>query len=111
MILVRFPHPSGLRGKKRPAVVVQSDAYTGAVSTVVVAEVTKNLAMASDPAHVFIDTSTLDGRATGLVRDSVVSCLVLVTVYTDTVAQGLGTLWPALMPELDGCLKTALGLP
>ena len=25
----RFPHPSGLRGKKRPAVVVQSDAYTG----------------------------------------------------------------------------------
>ena len=45
VILVRFPHPSGLRGKKRPAVVVQSDAYTGAVSTLVVAEVTKNLSM------------------------------------------------------------------
>jgi hypothetical protein len=29
VILVRFPHPSGLRGKKRPAVVVQSDAYAG----------------------------------------------------------------------------------
>jgi mRNA-degrading endonuclease toxin of MazEF toxin-antitoxin module len=28
VILVRFPHPSGVRGKKRPAVVVQSDAYT-----------------------------------------------------------------------------------
>jgi len=27
VILVRFPHPSGQRGKKRPAVVVQSDAY------------------------------------------------------------------------------------
>ena len=80
--------------------VVRSDAYTGAVSTVVVAKVTKNLAMASDPAHVFIDTSTLDGRATGLDRDSVASpCPVLVTVYTDTVAQGLGTLWPALMPR------------
>ncbi len=50
VILVRFPHPSGLRGKKRPAVVVQSDAYAGAVSTLVVAEVTKNLTMASDPA-------------------------------------------------------------
>ena len=25
VILVRFPHPSGLRGKKRPAVIVQSD--------------------------------------------------------------------------------------
>jgi mRNA interferase MazF len=111
VILVRFPHPSGLRGKKRPAVVVQSDAYTGAVSTVVVAEVTKNLTMASDLACVFIDTSTPEGKATGLIRDSVVSCLVLVTVYTDTVAQGLGALSPALMQELDGCLKVALGLP
>jgi mRNA-degrading endonuclease toxin of MazEF toxin-antitoxin module len=111
VILVRFPHPSGLRGKKRPAVVVQSDAYTGALSTVVVAEVTKNLTMANDPACVFIDTSTAEGRATGLVRDSVVSCLVLVTVYLDTVAQGLGTLPPALMQKLDGCLKVALGLP
>jgi mRNA-degrading endonuclease toxin of MazEF toxin-antitoxin module len=111
VILVRFPHPSGLRGKKRPAVVVQSDAYTGALSTVVVAEVTKNLTMANDHACVFIDTSTPEGKATGLVRDSVVSCLVLVTVYVDTVAQGLGTLSPALMQKLDGCLKVALGLP
>ena len=37
VVLVRFPHPSGQRGKKRPAVVVQSDAYAGTVSTVVVA--------------------------------------------------------------------------
>jgi len=27
IILVRFPHPSGIRGKKRPAVVVQADVY------------------------------------------------------------------------------------
>jgi mRNA-degrading endonuclease toxin of MazEF toxin-antitoxin module len=38
VILVRFPHPSGQRGKKRPAVVVQSDAYANTVSTVVVGE-------------------------------------------------------------------------
>ena len=47
VVLVRFPHPSGPR-KKRPAVVVQSDAYLGTVNTVDVAEVTKNLTMASD---------------------------------------------------------------
>jgi mRNA-degrading endonuclease toxin of MazEF toxin-antitoxin module len=111
VILVRFPHPSGLRGKKRPAVVVQSDAYAGKVSTRVVAEVTKNLTMASDPACLFIDTSTPEGRATGLVRDSVVSCLVLVTVYTDTVAQALGTLSPTMNQRLDDCLKAALGIP
>ena len=111
VILVRFPHPSGLRGKKRPAVVVQSDTYAAKVNTLVVAEVTKNLAMANDPACLFIGTNTPEGKATGLVRDSVVSCLVLVTVYADAVAQVLGTLSPTLRQKLDGCLKVALGLP
>jgi mRNA interferase MazF len=96
VVLVRFPHPSGLRGKKRPAVVVQSDAYAGVVGTLIVAEVTKNLTMAGDPACLFIDVNTPDGKATGLIRDSVVSCLVLVTVYTDTVAQVLGSLSAAM---------------
>jgi mRNA interferase MazF len=111
VILVRFPHPSGLRGKKRPAVVIQSGAYAGVVNTVVVAEVTKNLAMASDPACLFIDVSTPEGKATGLVRDSVVSGLVLVTVYKDSVARVLGTLSPTLQQKLNDCLKAGLGLP
>jgi mRNA-degrading endonuclease toxin of MazEF toxin-antitoxin module len=33
VVLVRFPHPSGPRGKKRPAVIVQSDTYFSKVST------------------------------------------------------------------------------
>jgi len=111
VVLVRFPHPSGLRGKKRPAVSVQSDAYAGTVSTFVVAEVTKNLTMADDPACLFIDASTAEGRATGLVRNSVVSCLVLVTVYADAVTQVLGALSPTMTQKLDDCLKAALGLP
>jgi mRNA interferase MazF len=111
VVLVRFPHPSGLGGKRRPAVIVQSDAYAGVVSTFVVAEVTSNLAMASDPACLFVDTSTPEGQATGLVRDSVISCLVLVTIYGDTVAQVLGRLSPPMKLRLDGCLRAALGLP
>jgi mRNA-degrading endonuclease toxin of MazEF toxin-antitoxin module len=111
VILARFPHPSGLRGKKRPAVVVQSDAYAGTIGTLVVAEVTKNLTMASDPACLFIDTSMPEGRATGLTRDSVVSCLVLMTIYVDRVAQVLGTLSPTMKQKLNDCLKVALELP
>ena len=111
VILVRFPHPSGQRGKKRPAVVVQSDAYASAVSTVVVAEVTKNLTMKGDPACLFIDVNTPDGKATGLLTDSVVSSLVLDTVYSDTVAQVLGSLSPTLLQKFDNCLKVGLGLP
>jgi len=111
VVLVRFPHPSGLRGKKRPAVIVQSDSYASVVSTVIVAEVTSNLTMASDPACLFIDTNTSDGRATGVVRDCVVSCLVLVTVYADTIVQSLGCLSPAMLNKLDNCLKAAMALP
>src|SRR5947209_6639686 len=111
VVLVHFPHPSGVRGKKRPAVIVQSHAYTGVVGTLVVAEVTKNLMMQSDPACLFIDVNTPDGRATGLVRDSVVSCLVLGTVYADAIAQVLGTLSPTMRQKLNDCLKAALALP
>ena len=111
VVLVRFPHPSGQRGKKRPAVVVQSDGYAGAVRTVIVAEVTKNLTMKGDPACLFIDVSTPEGKATGLLVDSVVSSLVLDTVYVDTVAQVLGSLSTSLLQKLDDCLKVGLGLP
>src|SRR5438477_5225199 len=97
VILVRFPHLSGVRGKKRPAVVVQSDAYNQAVSTLVVAEVTKNLTMAGDPACLFIDGGTPEGQATGLIHNSVVSCLLLATVDADRVATVLGTLSPTMM--------------
>ena len=111
VILVRFPHPSGQRGKKRPAVIVQADAYASAVSAVVAAEVTKNLAMKDDPACLFVDVNSPEGKATGLVRDSVVSSLVLVTVYADTVVKVLGILSPTMQKKLDDCLKIGLGLP
>src|SRR5260370_21643891 len=111
VVLVRFPHPSGQRGKKRPAVVVQSDAYASTVRTVVVAEVTKNLTMKDDPACLFINVSTPEGKPTRLLVYSVVSSLVLDTVYSDTVPQVLGSLSPTLLPKLDDCLQVGLGLP
>ena len=72
---------------------------------------TRNPAMAGDPACRFIDAATPDGRATGVVRDRVVSCLVLVTVYADTLVQTLGRLSPAMQAERDACLKAAMALP
>ena len=111
VILVRFPHPSGLRGKKRPAVVVQSDAYAGTVGTLVVAEITTNVSLANDPACLLIDLTTPEGQATGLLHDSVVSCLALVTVYSVAVSQVLGSLSSEMVQKLDACLKVALALP
>ncbi|MBY0229025.1 MAG: type II toxin-antitoxin system PemK/MazF family toxin [Gemmataceae bacterium] len=111
VVTVRTPHPSGVRGKKRPCVIVQSDAYDSVVHTVVMAEITSNLTLATDPACLLIDLTTPEGMATGLMTDSVVSCLNLVTVYKRDIDQVLGVLSPALLARLDGCLKVALALP
>jgi hypothetical protein len=67
--------------------------------------------MMGDPACLFIDMSTADGKATGLIVNSVVSSLVLDTVYVDTVAQILGSLSTGLLHKLDDCLKAGLGIP
>lgn len=90
---------------------MQADSYSTAVGTLVVAEITSNLSMAADPACLFIDTTTPEGAATGLTRDSVVSCLALATIYADAVDRTLGALSQAMKQKLDGCLKVALGVP
>jgi mRNA-degrading endonuclease toxin of MazEF toxin-antitoxin module len=91
-------------------VVVQSYAYNRSVKTVIVAEVTKNLKMATDAGCLFIDVSTVDGRATGLIHNSVVSCLLLATIDRDRVDLVLGTLSAAMNNGLNDCLKAAFGI-
>jgi hypothetical protein len=43
--------------------------------------------------------------------NSVVSCLLLATIDSDTVHKVIGELSAAMIIQLDGCLKAALGLP
>jgi mRNA interferase MazF len=111
VLLARFPHPSGGRGKKRPVVVVQGDAYNQTLRTLIVAQITKNLQMANDPACLFIDASTPEGQATGVVHDSVVSCLLLATIKAELVDQVIGALSQAMKKQLNDCLRAALEVP
>jgi mRNA interferase MazF len=90
---------------------VQADPYSAAVGTLVVAEITSNLSMAGDAACLFIDITTPEGRATGLVSNSVVSCLSLATVYAGAIDRTLGMLSPAMTQQLNDCLKVALAIP
>jgi mRNA interferase MazF len=111
VVLTRVPHAAGGRGKKRPAVVVQADTYNQRRRHAVVAEVTTNLAEATDPANLLIETATPDGQATGLVQDSVVTCLQLATISEQRIGRVIGRLFAALLQRLDACLKAALALP
>lgn len=110
VVVTRFPHASGFRGKKRPALVVQADVYNGAVAHLVVAQITSNLAPTNDPAFVLVDVSTQDGQASGLGQDSMVSALFLATVFADQVDGVIGRLSASLMQKVDACLKAALAL-
>jgi mRNA interferase MazF len=111
VVLARVPHTAGTRGKKRPAVVIQGDAYNATLRHVVVAEVTSNPRWVGEPACLFIDIATSDGQVTGLHQNGVVSCLHLVTMNADRLGSPIGNLSPALMHKLNDCLKAALELP
>ena len=110
IVLARFPHAAGGRGEKRPVLVVQSDSYNAQVRHVIVAEITTNLSAATDPAHLLIDVSTPDGRATGLMQSSVVTCLHLATMSQDRMDRIIGSLPAAMMKQVNDCLKAALAV-
>ena len=100
-----FPHAVGTGAKKRPVLIVQSDAYNQSMQNTLVAEITSTLIRATDPAHLTIDVSTSEGRATGLLRNSVVSCINLATIHESRIDRIIGSISPTLM------LKTAMDLP
>ncbi len=110
IILTRVPHAAGGRGKKRPAVVIQSDSYNQSERHLIVAEITSNLSRATDPANLLIEIATPDGQATGLTQDSVVTCLQLATISGDRIDRVIGKLSPSLLVKLESCLKVVLEL-
>jgi mRNA interferase MazF len=111
VVLARFPYAAGTRGRKRPVVIVQSDAYNPKLRHVIVAETTSNLSGASDPANLLIEVSTPEGKATGLFQDSLVTCLHLVTMSEERIGRMIGRLSSSLLQKLNDCLKAALELP
>jgi hypothetical protein len=46
-----------------------------------------------------------------LLNDSVVNCLLLASINADRIDPVIGRLSPALLQQLNGCLKAALELP
>jgi mRNA interferase MazF len=55
--------------------------------------------------------ATPEGQATGLVQDSVVTCLQLATISEDRIAGIIGKLSAAMLVKLNDCLKAALEIP
>lgn len=111
VVIALFPNSDGSPPKPRPVVVVQADAYNARLSNLIVVAVTSNLSHATDPASVFVDVSTLDGQATGLRQDSVISCVNIATTSAALVARQIGRLPPLLLQKVNAAIRVALDLP
>jgi mRNA interferase MazF len=109
VVLAEYPHSAG-GSKMRPVLVVQSDAYNAKIDNTIVAQITSVLTRTGDPAHFLIDISTPDGKLSGLLRNSIVSCNNLNTIHEQRIKRKIGALNEDLMQQVNDCLKVALGI-
>jgi mRNA interferase MazF len=100
---------SGARGKKLPVVVVQTDVYHKRLRHAVVAQVTTNLEDKEAPVFL-LEAATPEGRAAGIVQDSLFSGYLLARLSEDRLQDVIGKLSDAAMQKVNACLKTALGI-
>ena len=99
--------PSGSRpAKRRPVLVVQSDAYNASrLATTLVLVVTSNTELAGMPGNVF-----LPAVMTGLPRDSVANVTAVVTVDKTDLGDRAGVVPASMMREVDHGLQRVLGI-
>lgn len=91
---------------RRPAVVVQHDAFNrSAIATTVVAAITSNLRLAEMPGNV-----RLRKGEGGLSRASVVNVSQVFTVDCERLEDGLGSLSPARIREILAGLAILFGI-
>ena len=92
--------------KRRPVLVVQSDAYNASsLSTVIAVVLTSNTTLAAMPGNVFVPAST-----SGLPLDSVVNVTGMVTLDEDDLTEMAGELPNYLLTEVDQGLRRVLDL-
>src|SRR5947208_15072844 len=105
VINARFPHASGMRGKKRPVVVIQSDVYNKRLRHAVVAQLTTNLDDKDDPACFVIEAGTPEGHAAGVAQDSLFCGYLISLMSEDRLLDAIGKLPDEAMRKADECLK------
>lgn len=107
--LATLPFVTRAGSKLRPVLVVQNDRNNSWMQNTIVASITTTLSRSHEPTQVLIDVSTPEGRQTGLIATSVVSCENLITIR-QSQAKWIGKLAPSLMQKVDAALAESLGL-
>lgn len=110
IVLLNMPFSTGDGSKIRPAIVVQSDQKNARLTNTIVAAITRNISRVSEPTQMLLAVGSPDAGQTGLLADSAITCENLFTVGQSFVLKKIGDLPSNLLPKLDSCLKSALGI-
>ena len=110
VVMAWFPFASGRGGKRRPYLIIQNDADNQKLTNTIIAQITTNLSRAGDKSHLLIEVAPPDGQQTGLLHDSLVSCNNLATIEQQLIDKVIGSFSPALLLQVNDCLKAALEL-
>ena len=97
-------------GKVRPALVVQSNYNNARLNETIIAAITSNTSRVHEPTQLFIDISTPDGAASGLLHNSALRGERLHSIPQADVRRVIGHMSDALMLKINDCLKAALDL-
>ena len=107
VILVRFPFADLTEYKKRPALVIQSEAVATGLEQWLVAKITSNLDRTGD-SRVLVGKDSAEGHEMGLLTDSVIVLDHIATVVDREVDQVLGRC--SDLSKIDDALCAILGL-
>ena len=102
-----LPSPKGSGpGRRRPVLIVQSDAFNASrIQTVIAAVITSNLDLAAAPGNLL-----LRRRDSGLTKDSVVNVSQLITLDKAYLTERVGRLPKRHTGAIDEGLRLVLGL-
>jgi len=107
VILVLFPHSDLRTAKSRPTLVVQADELQTGLSQLIVAMITSRMLRAGHPSRVVVPLDSPDGRASGLLTDSVVMTDNLATISENAIDRMIGKI---PMAKIDAALRHTLAL-
>jgi len=93
-------------GYRRPVLVVQSDEFNRSrISTIIVAALTSNIALAQAPGNVLIKA-----RHAGLSKDSVVNVSQVITVDKQCLTEKIKKLESSVMADVENGLRLVLAI-
>jgi mRNA interferase MazF len=108
VVLTLFPNSDLITAKRRPALIVQADELNTGLEQIIIAMITSNLSRDGHPSRIRINKESGEGKAAGILTDSVIMTDNLATIRFIEIDKNIG-MFPS-MEKVDKALKITFGL-